>query len=96
MATYLVKLYCLLDVDKPVKLHPCVSLDIFIDDSHQSAQGPPEKMLKDTVMAGTTFVQASTCSRSRLPIPETTYWLVLRPAKTAVISSHRRVAVGAT
>ena len=72
MATYLVKLYCLPVVDKTVKLHLCVSLDIFIDDSHQSAQGPPEKMLKDTDMAGTAFVQAppapARASPSRKPL----------------------------
>ena len=38
IATYLVKLYCLLVMDNVVRLYPRVSLDVFIDDSHQPAQ----------------------------------------------------------
>ena len=50
IATYLVKLYCLLVLDNVVRLHPRVSLDVFIDDSHQSAQGTPREARKLVVL----------------------------------------------
>ena len=70
--------------DRAVKLPPSVSLNSFIDDSHQSAQGPPDKVLREIVKAGNTFVLET---RNHLQV-------VVATAKTAVISSHRRVAVG--
>ena len=57
MATCLVKLYCFLVLDNIVRLRPSVSLHIFIHDSDQWAHGPPEKVLKETVIAGNTFAR---------------------------------------
>ena len=73
--TSLVKLCCLLDLDKVVRLRPSVLLHVFIDNSHPSAQGPLGKVLKEIVKA------------------EKHLHVVFVTVKTAVISSHRRVAV---
>ena len=40
-----------------VRLHHWVSLDVFIDDSHQSAQGTPREARKLIVPAGRTFTK---------------------------------------
>ena len=56
IATYLVKLYCLL-VDNVVRLHPRVSLDVFIDDSLQSDQGTLREARRLVVAAGRTFTE---------------------------------------
>ena len=83
IATYLVKLYCLPVLDNVVRLHPRVSLDVFIDDSHQSAQGTPREARKLIVAAGRTFTE------------EAQKHLRVRFAdqKTAIVSSHQKLAL---
>ena len=83
IATYLVKLNCLPVLDEVVRQHPRVSLDIFIDDSHQSAQGTPREVRKLIVAAGRTFTS------------EAQKHLLVRFAekKTAIVSSHRKLAL---
>ena len=70
IATYLVKLYCLPVLDNVVRLHPRVTLDVFIDDSHQSAQGTPREARKLIVAAGRTFTeeaQSTSLACTQLP-----------------------------
>ena len=83
IATYLVKLYCLLVLDNVVRLRPRVSLDVFIDDSHQSAQGTPREARKLIVAAGRTFTE------------EAQKHLRVRFAdqKTAIVSSRQELAL---
>ena len=57
IAIYLVKLYCLRVLDNVVRLHPRATLDVFIDDSHQSGQGTPREARKLIVAAGRTFTK---------------------------------------
>ena len=83
IATYLVKLYCLPVLDKVVKLHPRVSLDIFIDDSHQSVQGTPREAERLIVAAGRTLTSEAQ-KNLRVRFAE---------KKTAVVSSHRKLAL---
>ena len=81
IATYLVKLYGLPVLDNVVRRHPRVSLDVFIDDSHQSAQGTPREARKLIVAAGRTFTK------------EAQKHLRVRFAdkKTAIVSSHQKL-----
>ena len=83
IATYLVKLYCLPVSDSVVRLHPRVSLDVFIDDSHQSAQGTPREARKLIVAAGRTFTEEA---QKQLRV-------LFADKKTAIVSSHRKLAL---
>ena len=78
IATYLVKLYCLPVLDNVVRLHPRVSLDFFIDDSHQSAQGTPREARRLIVAAGRTFTEKA---QKHLRVR-------FADKKTAIVSSH--------
>ena len=83
IATNLVKLYCVPVLDNVVRLHPRVSLDVFIDDSHHSAQGTPREARKFIVAAGRTFIkEAQKHLRVRFADP-----------KTAIVSSNRKLAL---
>ena len=83
IVTYLVKLYCLPVLDSVVRLHPRVSLDVFIDDSHQSAQGTPREARKLIVAAGRTFTEEA---QKQLRVR-------FADKKTAIVSSHRKLAL---
>ena len=83
IATYLVKLYCLPVLDSVVRLHLRVSLDVFIDDSHQSAQGTPREARKLIVAAGRTFTEEA---QKQLRVR-------FADQKTAIVSSHRKLAL---
>ena len=65
-----------------MRLHPRVTLDVFIDDSDQSAQGAPREARKLIVAAGRTFTE------------EAQKHLRVRFAdkKTAIVSSHQKLS----
>ena len=58
LATFLVKLYCLPACDHVTKWHPSVSLDMFIDDSHQSMIGEEQEVVEELTEASKTFACA--------------------------------------
>ena len=66
-----------------VRLYPRVTLDVFIDDYHQSAQGTPREARKLIVAAGRNFTE------------EAQKHLRVRFAdkKTAIVSSHQKLAL---
>ena len=66
-----------------MRLHPRVSLDVFIDDSHQSAQGTPREARKLIVAAGRTFTEEA---QKQLRVR-------FADKKTAIVSSHRKMAL---
>ena len=83
IATCLVKLYCLPVLDSVVRLHPRVTLDVFFDDSDQSAQGTPSEARRLIVAAGRTFTEeAQKHLRARFA-----------DKKTAIVSSHQKLAL---
>ena len=83
IATYLVKLYCLPVLDNVVRLHPRVSLDVFIDDSHQSAQGTRREARRLVVTAGRTFTEEG---QKHLRVR-------FADKRTAIVSSHQKLAL---
>ena len=70
-------------LDEVTRQHPRVSLDIFIDDSHQSVQGTPREAKKLIVAAGRTLTSEAQ-KHLRVRFAE---------KKTAVVSSHRKLAL---
>ena len=83
IAIYLVELCCLPVLDTVVRLHPRVALDVFIDDSHQSAQVAPKEARKLIVAAGRPSTkEALKHLRFQLANKE-----------TAIVSSHRKLAL---
>ena len=83
IATYLVKLYCMPVLDNVVWLHPRVTLDVSLDESHQSAQGTPREARKLIVATGRTFTKDA---QKHLRVQ-------FADKKTAIVSSHRKLAL---
>ena len=83
IATYLVKLFCLPVLDEVVRQHHRVSLDVFIDDSHQSAQSTPREA-RELVAAAVRTLTKEAQKHLRVRFAE---------KKTAIVLSRRKLAL---